>query len=223
MSSFRNRLESVLLTLRTRTLTPSQPKLLASNYKDISNTSTTKLILQVLKILLKALLAVIILVSLLVGGTLTIMLGTIVSAPQIDDERLIVQRNTWPSGDAPIGEIVFGNKEGKPEGFLNRLEQELTADSADTFVAVVLAQPGDRVKASKNGNVIVNSIPTRFTSDKDVASILLTDDYLGICISGGCGTPGTPSSIPADTLIGSVQGKLTGIAISRYEIPEYLE
>jgi hypothetical protein len=177
----------------------------------------------VLGIVFKALIALIVVICLLIAGTIAVLLGTIISVPQIEGERLIVQRNTWPLGDAPIGEIVASNSVPKAEGFLEKLNRELTQTDEERFVTVIVAQPGDRVRAMQGQQVLVNGVPTRFTSDKNIASILLTDDYLGICINGGCGTPGTPISIPSDHLIGSVQGKLSGIGIDRYEVPSFLE
>lgn len=223
MSSLRSRIRARLLQLRARFVSGSQPRLLAKDYQDANSTSALKLSLQLLIIVLKSLIALAILVALLLGGTLAILLGTIISSPEIDGERLIVQRNTWPSGDAPVGEIITGNKDGKPSNFIERIEQEIISSPDDKFVAVILAQPGDRVRAASNGDILVNGLSTRFSSDKDIASVLLTDDYLGICINGGCGTPGTPLNIPSDNLVGSVQGKLSGIGITRYELPSFLE
>jgi len=214
-SSISRLYDAVIARIPQRT----RPKLLASKHQDINAVGTTVLALRLAVIIGKALLVLALVSAMLFAGTIAIILGTIISAPLINDERLIVQRSSWPIGDAPVGEVVVGHKEGRPNGFFERLEQEFQSEPGERYVAAVIAQPGSRIKADTGRAVIVDDRATMFTSDKTIVSTLLIEEYLVICVDGGCGAPGTPFTIPVDELIGSVQGTLDGFSINRYEIP----
>lgn len=195
-----------------------KPKLLASGYEANNDSLTKQVIVQISKTAAKAILALALVLSLLLVGTWTILVGTIVSFPVLSGERLVVQRSTWPAGDAPIGEFVAATEKAKSPGFLGRVEFEIAnLNNEAVFSAAILARPGDRVRTAPDGQIIVNDKPTLFKSDRTIKPVQMTEEYLALCIDGACGNPGTPFELGTNQLIGSIKGKLSQLQIQRYE------
>lgn len=218
MSRFLSALQSSLDYVYGLIKPQGKPKLLATGYPAKSNVATKEMLWQITKTLVKALVALFVAISLLLAGTWAIIVGTIVSFPVIENERLVVQRSTWPLGDAPFGEIVAATTEQRPQGFIERIRFEITTQEDEIFfAAAILARPGDKVKTLPDGTIEVNGKPTLYTSDRTIKPVQMTEEYLALCIDGACGNPGTPFELGTNQLIGSIKGKISQLKIERYE------
>lgn len=217
-------LMSKLKTLASRPLGRSRPKLLATDFaSDTDSVAIRKVVLRIARIILMAAVSLATVVTILLSGTWAILVGTIVSFPQIGEDRLVVQRSTWPLGDAPAGEIVSGSNEDRPSSFIERVIFEVSVSQDAHFTAAILARPGDSVRTSADGIIIVNDKPTRFMSDRQIKPVQMTEEYLALCIDGACGTPGTPFELAINQVVGSVKGIVSPAGIERYDVSAVME
>lgn len=214
-----NDAKNAFLSVATR----SKPKLLATNIPGVEYKTWKDYAGPIAIALSKAIVAFVGVATLMIGGTWAVLVGTIISAPLVDNERLVIQRSTWVTGDAPIGEVIAAIEGVRPSTFFDKVAHEVVYDASNNLVLVVIAQPGSDISAEAGGRIMVDGARTRFTADRDIQPVQIMESYLALCVAGSCGTPGTPFELPIDKVIGSVKGTISLNGIQAYKLPEFLE
>jgi len=128
--------------------------------------------------------------------------ATIVRFIPTDDSGIVlVKNNTFTGGVIPAGENVFVsfNQEQKTS-MGDRLQQAFTLHNG-TGEVQVLAGPYGKITWAEPGIIAVDNEPLNVNYPNEPNQEFLENDYIVICISGGC-EPGSTFIISSENIFG---------------------
>lgn len=137
-----------------------------------------------------------------------ILATTVLSTPSINGTIWSVQRAAWVQGEAPTGSVAMAGS--------NEVTRDLLGRVGEFFVGVdqaaiyeIAATPQQSIYTNPAGDLVVDGQKTGLVITTPVAPRTLNAAYLGICVQGPCGKPGTPVELPVAHVVGKVMGGLS--------------
>jgi hypothetical protein len=136
-----------------------------------------------------------------------ILIATVVATPFLGSTPYLVHRAPWTEGHAPVGETVWVSSEPVDRTIVGRFALQLEGDTHAAIMQIV-AKPNSIISTDKAGTIITSPATpgSSYTSPTPITRHNLGDAYLALCVTGPCGTPGTPSEVPIERVLGKVLG-----------------
>jgi hypothetical protein len=154
--------------------------------------------------------AAVVLGTLAVGMTLAswfILATTALSTPNINGTFWTVQRAAWVQGEAPRDSVVVAGDNEVTRDMWGRVDEFFSGiDGANIYQ--IVATPMQNVYTTPANELVVDGTKTGLTLKAPVAPTALSEAYLGVCVKGSCGKPGTPVELPVTHVVGKVLGGL---------------
>jgi hypothetical protein len=136
-----------------------------------------------------------------------ILASTVLSTPNIGGTFWSVQRAAWVQGEAPNGSVVVAGSGDVTHDLLGRVGEFFGGiDGASIYQ--IAATPHQDIYTTPAGDLMVDGKKTGFALATPVAPRTLNAAYLGVCVQGPCGKPGTPVELPVAHVVGKVMGGL---------------
>lgn len=134
-----------------------------------------------------------------------ILVLTVLATPVIGGNVWTVQRIAWVQGEAPINSRM-AVMPGKAGTNIGERVVEIVTNYPGASIVDVVATPTENVLTDAAGVLYVNGEKTKYVVPGGVPVKKLGDEYLTICVTGGCGDKGKAVIIPVENSIGKVIG-----------------
>lgn len=165
-----------------------------------------------LGVLFRAFIVLLVFAILVLTACWAILIATVVATPIVDGKLYVVQRAPWVEGRAPEQSVTYVVSQPVQRDLLGRFVLQIGGDDKAAIMEVAAAANSD-IAINKSGTIFVDGVATHYQTSTAITPHRLGNSYLMICISGPCGTPGTPSEVPIEHVLGKVLGsvKLVGL------------
>lgn len=164
---------------------------------------------------IKAAIALILLLVTTLAAIYVIMVATIIATPTIGDQPILIVRGAYPVGQFPQGSLAAIQPIPVDRSMVGNVD-DLTGIPGASVVQII-AGPYGALTTNTEGLVTVDGNPT--TVQAQVAPQVLDDAYFVKCVMGPCGEPGSLTFIPTDYIIGQARGTLGTSGIGDIEVP----
>lgn len=165
-----------------------------------------------LGVLFRASVVLIVFATIVLAACWAILVATVLATPLVDGKLYAVQRAPWVEGKAPEKEIAYVVSQPVQRDLISRFSLQLGGDD-NAAIMEVAAAANSQISVDGSGTILINGVASPYRSDEVFAPHRLGNSYLMVCVKGPCGTPGTPSEVPIERVLGKVLGsvKLFGL------------